>query len=466
MATLLTPLASSAPDTAPTVPSVALRLPASSQWATTTPSRIAPESHAWLQAVHWHLDYAQYPHDRSHGPTRLSGTTLRLVRILARLKVCRPSVDKLVAWLGISERTVQYHLGLLREAGLLVYLSKGTRVRGIGGQATEFLRAIPPSFDEALGLRTGPSEQYIRAVHGMAEDRIPVMKVLAAKAKKTLSRTRTKGTNHRAAKASSTSASCTPRGFGTSRFSPAGVNSLPPESKLEAGHHTSPTAQKPTAAPRRKLNQVGRRHQLAFELIQQVSWLNRADVPRIAWIVRHVADAGWTAADVMAVLAQQSPADRVRRPSGFLAGRLHGVEQVYDTVAKRAQLVAWWQDSRRAEQDRHAEWVGTWQPPTDRGLVRQIDAVFAGVRQAAAGAFVTAGEVAADDDGSADLEQLTPEEITSLRSAAQQDPAFIRVTIAARGEAYARRLFTHRAVDEARRIAGLGRTVLHHWRSA
>ncbi|MDJ0342825.1 helix-turn-helix domain-containing protein [Streptomyces sp. H10-C2] len=465
MPTPLTPLAPRAPATGRAVPGAAVRLPASSQWATTTPSRIAPEGYSWLQAVHWHHDHAQVAHDRSHGPTRLNRTTLRLAGILARLTECRPGVDQLVMWLKISERTVQYHLSLLRDAGLLVYLSKGTRVSGIGGRASEFLRTIPPTFDEALGLRTGPSERYIRSVRGMAEDQVPVMKALAAKAKRTLSNARTKGANRRALKATSAASSCTPRGVSTSRLSSAGMTSLPPESKLGAGNHTSPTPQKP-AAPRRKLNQTGRRHQLAFELIQQVGWLNRADVPRIAWIVRHVADAGWTAADVMAVLAQQSPAQRVHRPSGFLASRLRGVEQVYDTPAKRANLVTWWRDSRRAEQDRHDDWAGAWQAPTDRSLVRRVDAVFADVRQAAAGVLVPYGEIAADDDASADLEQLTPEEITSLRAAAQQDPTFIRITIDARGETYARRLFTHHLVDQARRLAGLGRTTLHRRRSA
>ncbi|TXS34787.1 hypothetical protein EAO77_38515, partial [Streptomyces sp. t39] len=48
---------------------------------------------------------------------------------------------------GASERTVQYHLDMLRETGLLAYRSKGTRLSGRVRQASHFERIIPTAFD-------------------------------------------------------------------------------------------------------------------------------------------------------------------------------------------------------------------------------------------------------------------------------------------------------------------------------
>ncbi|MFG3429409.1 transcriptional regulator [Streptomyces californicus] len=440
-------------------------VPEAAQWIAHTTGRLAPDAYAWMQAVHWFHDHGPRLRGRAHGPKRIGRTTMRLAVVLARLKECRPGVDTLTAWLNVSERTIQYHLGLLREAGLLTYLTKGTRISGIGGRASEFARTVPSSFDDALGLRTGPSTDYIRAVHGIAEPHRALMARLGKKARRSLKQNPTKRSNRSPGPPASAPSSCTPRGVSTSTSSSTGDTSLPPESKLGTGKHKSPSPKKST--PRRqRLNAVGRRHQLAHQLVQQLPWLHRAAVPRIAWIVRHVADAGWTAAEVVAVISQQAPPRHVSRPSGFLAARLNGAHLLYDTEAKRQNIVDWWRESRRAARDRHADWSGEWQAPASRSLARQVDEVFAQMRATAhEGPAVAAFE--GGDDGMADLDQLTRDEIVDLRAAALKDPGLIRTTIAECGEPYARRLFTHHVVDQLQRLRGTARLVLHtQWRHA
>lgn len=187
-------------------------VPEAAQWIAHTTGRLAPDAYAWMQAVHWFHDHAPRLRGRDHGPTRIGRTTMRLAVALARLKECRPGVDTLMSWLNVSERTVQYHLGLLREAGLLTYLAKGTRISGIGGRASEFARTVPRSFDDALGLRTGPSTDYIRAVHGIAEPHRALMARLGKKARRSLQGNPTKRTNRSSARSTSAPSSCTPRG--------------------------------------------------------------------------------------------------------------------------------------------------------------------------------------------------------------------------------------------------------------
>ncbi|MEW1760513.1 helix-turn-helix domain-containing protein [Streptomyces cyaneofuscatus] len=439
------------------------RVPSAGQWMSTTGGRIAPSGEAWLEAVFWFYKYGPYASSGSHGPKKFGTTTWRMAKAIAHLTECRPSVGNLVQWLKLSERTVKYHLAMLRESGLLTYRSKGTRVSGTGGRASEFERTIPQVFDDAAGIRTGPSDTLIRSVRGFSQDTIPLLKELHAAARPPRRKKRTKGTNRRSVKGTSGTPPCTPIVVGTSSSSTAGDLHSPSENKLASGQHKSPAPKKPT---RRKLNTTGRRYQLAAELIQQVGWLHRAAVPRIAWIVRHVADAGWSAAEVIALVGLQAPARRVHRPSGFLASRLKGAHLLYDTPAKRAAIVDHWRDSRPAEHDRHADW---WQDdlrrPASRAVARELEAAFAQLQQAAA-PEPEERELAVGDDGLVALEQLTRDEVIEMRAAALKDPDLVRVTLTTCGETYARRLYTSALVDRVQRIARLGRTIVHTWRPA
>ncbi|MFK0202776.1 hypothetical protein [Streptomyces lavendulae] len=123
---------------------------------------------------------------------------------------------------------------------------------------------------------------------------------------------------------------------------------------------------------KRGLNRIGRRYQLAGELIRQVDWLGRCVTERIAWIVRHVADAGWTVADVRAWLHLRGEVRTVHRPSGLLATLLDGAQRILDTPSKRAAAVEDWRDSRTAARRRHQQWTPARCGPRDIAVRRMV----------------------------------------------------------------------------------------------
>ncbi|MFC9622049.1 winged helix-turn-helix domain-containing protein [Streptomyces sp. NPDC056930] len=370
-----------------------LFVPEASQWLSTSAGRVALEGYSWMQAVHWVAGSGLYKprRHRSHGPRSFGVTTVRVAQELAQLFPCRPGIEYLVRRTGLSERSVEYHLGMLREAGLLAYIVRGTRVRGESAQASEFARMIPREFDAALGIRTvlrdDAAPEYTRAMTGIAEAGRELMAKLARKAarkvrkprSKTSSKTSVKGARKGAEQGIVTAVSgevrCTPMQVGTSAVSSAGTTSFPPESKLASGQSDSPTPKK-VKRGRRKLNSVGRRFQLASELIRQVPWMGRAAVPRIAWILKEVSDAGWTADEVIAFLDCGDAPGTVHRPSGFLAGRLKTATAQWPHAEGRARAVQAYRDSRRAEKARHQEWEGDWTPPRSESVRRLVAAAF------------------------------------------------------------------------------------------
>ncbi|GGU15293.1 helix-turn-helix domain-containing protein [Streptomyces lateritius] len=425
-------------------PSAALlHVPPARQWLSTTTGRIAPGPYSWMQAVHWVGGTGLYTPSRRHGP-KWGPTTVAIAQEMSALTECRPGVDYLVRKLGMSERTVQYHLDMLREAGLLVYRSKGTRARGRMRLASVFERVIPVEFDEALGIRTRLRNEaapaYERAPVGIAEQG---RKLIGKLAKKAARKVRWK----RSRTSRPAGLDCTPMQVGTSTVSPTALTRLPSESKLASGKKPSPTPkqQKPKA---RKLNPVGRRYQLARELISLVPWLGNASIARIAWVIRHVSDAGWTVDSVRAFLDLAAEPDP-RRPSALLAYRLRGAHLLWDTQEKRARAVDAWRDSRTATRRRHQEQPVEQPGPVSRIVRQRVNEAFAAVatQQATAGDTV---EISADTN--VVIEDLDRELIVDLRAAAQADPALILAALdCGMSEADARRLYTRPLVDRALR---------------
>lgn len=236
---------------------------------------------------------------------------------------------------------------------------------------------------------------------------------------------------------------------GTSASSSAANTYSPPESKLASGEAKSPTQKKSNRGPQKpkKLNKIGRRHQLARELIQLVPWLKGASTPRIAWIIRHVADAGWTALEVQAIAEQERPilAAQVRRPSGLLADRLGNLHLLFTTPERRKTAVLAWQESRAQEQARHADSAGyddLGEGPKSPAARRAIDEAFAAIR-----GRLAAVDVPVDSSPLA-LEDLSRDEIVDMRAAALKNPDLIHSAIALIGERDARRLYTNRLVDQ------------------
>lgn len=434
-----------------------------SQWLSTSSGRIALEGYSWMQAVHWVAGSGLYQprRHRSHGPRSFGLTTVRVAQELAALFPCRPGIEYLVRRTGLSERSVEYHLGMLREAGLLAYIVRGTRVSGKAARASEFARMIPVEFDGALGIRTALRDEaapaYTRAMTGIAEAGRELMAKLAKKAarkvRKPRSKTLAKGAQKGSAQGDVTvvsdEARCTPMQVGSSTVSSAGTTSFPPESKLASGEAKSPTPKKSRgkAGGRRKLNVVGRRYQLARELTQELDWLRGCSVPRIAWVARNVADAGWTVTDVKGWLHLRGEAARVRRGSGLLAVLLSNAENVLDTPQKRADAVERWRGAQEAARRHNIRQVRArteryerdWEAPSNRAVRSQVEAAFAQVREAANGGR---HQHRAVDDQAAPLE-LSKQELKDLRAAAAGELM--------RGETT---LITSMAPDMAARIYG------------
>lgn len=203
----------------------ALYVPEASQWLTTSTGRIALDGYSWMQAVHWVAGSGLYEprRYRSHGPRSFGPTTVRVAQELAELFPCRPGIEYLVRRTGLSERSVEYHLGMLREAGLLAYVVRGTRVRGAAAQASEFARMVPVEFDVALGVRTA-GEGTGRRMTGIAEAGRGLMAALSKKAARKVRKRRAKSSSKAPAKgarkgadqgvvaAVSDEARCTPMG--------------------------------------------------------------------------------------------------------------------------------------------------------------------------------------------------------------------------------------------------------------
>lgn len=433
-----------------------LRVAPADQWATTTSGRFAPDGFSWMQAVCWvHLEDV-YRRTRGHGPRKVGETTLRVAAELARLAPCRPGVDYLVGVLKLSERTIQYHLAILRESGLLAYRSKGTRVSGMGGQASEFVWIIPQAFDVALRLVTRACERLVRALKGIGEGGRALMKRLAKMAQKLMRRPRR---SRRSGTRSSRSSRCTPMGGSSDSSSSAGGTSLPPESKLELGKRTSPTQKKSKAKARRTLNQTGRRFQLARELIEQVDWLRGCSVPRIAWVVRDVADAGFTVEEVRGWLHFRGETTRVRRASGLLAVLLSGAHKLLDTQDKRDLAVAQWHAAAEAARrhriqsvrQRSERFDGDWQAPRSVAVQRMVaDAI------AAAAAPAAPAEALPDLTGPRDL---TDEELQVMRQTAwaefmHGDTALVTSAVEAFGRATAESMYGTDLVQRALRLSG------------
>ncbi|WP_329047007.1 helix-turn-helix domain-containing protein [Streptomyces sp. NBC_01422] len=412
------------------------------QWLSTTTGRIATDGHSWLTAVHWAADpkTKRYTPTRNHGPRSMNVTTVLLAQELANLKECRPGIAYLARKLNVSERTVEYHLGMLREAGLLAYRSKGGRVAQGVDEASVYERIIPVAFDEDLGIRTTGEGVQRRPVGAAAEHRKTIGK-LAKKAAKRMRRPRRRTPV-------SGEARCTLMKGGTSGSSSTSCSIPPSETRLASGEHTHPTPKKAPSGPQ-KLNKVGRRYQLAQELISNVPWLSRASAPRISWIARHCADAGWQWQEVQAAAEERGPIGEVDsfRPSGLLAYRLKGVHTLYASEKARHAMVTAWEDSRLREHIRHEGWDGLAAAVIPGQRTDTATAAMAYISNVLEG--IATEHATEHYAGTVDIEALTRDEVLEHRALAADNPEYVSSMLDTLGDHDTRRLLTHRIVDQA-----------------
>jgi hypothetical protein len=165
---------------------------------------------------------------------------------------------------------VQYHLGMLREAGLLVYRSKGTRISGVGGPGVRVRADHPHRFDDELGIRT-VGEGATRRPVGIAREARTLLGKLAKKAAR---KTRRRPVPHPGFAAGALHPNA---GWYLNCFLYRSHLAFPLRASSQAGKQSpSPGEdQQQQGAKGRKLNKIGRRYQLARELITQVPWLSR-----------------------------------------------------------------------------------------------------------------------------------------------------------------------------------------------
>ncbi|MFM9681703.1 transcriptional regulator [Streptomyces brasiliscabiei] len=468
-----------------------LYVPEVRQWLSTSSGRVAPEGYSWMQGVHWVAGSGLYEprRYRSHGPRSFGPTTVFIAQLLAELSPCRPGIEYLVRRTGLTKRAVQNHLQMLRETGLLAWQVRGTRVSGEQAQASEFALMLPPEFDAALGIRTRQHDQdapaYTRVMVGIAEWGRELMAKLAKKAARKTRRPRSKtsakasvgGARKGASGASVTAVSagsrCTPMGGGADGSSTAGTTSPPPESKLASGGSKSPVPKKSKAKAggRRKLNAVGRRFQLARELTQELDWLRGCSVPRIAWVARSVADAGWTVTDVKAWLHFRGEAAHVRRGSGLLAVLLANAVTVLDTPAKRADAIERWRGAQEAARRDHIRQVrarteryeGDWEAPSSRAVQHEVEAAFAQVRDVVSG--VRPQDEALSTDDRCEDPGLTDPHIAQMRDQAHGElmngvTDLIDLAVDSMGPEAAERLYGEDLMRRARQLASAARSSL------
>jgi hypothetical protein len=467
-----------------------LFVPEASQWLPTSAGRLAFDGYSWLQGVHWVAGSGLYEPRRHHrsGPRSFGVTTVRVAQELARLFPCRPGIEYLMRRTGLCERSVEYHLRMLRETGLLAWIAKGTRVGGGKRLASEFVLMIPPEFDQALGIRTVQRHEaaphYTRAVAGISEQGRELMAKLGKKASRKVRRPKKKTPPKSVAKASLPvpaegaptagngvqeplsapdlgDGRCTPMQGGTSTVSTAGSTPDPSEGKPASGEPKSSPAKKARRGPR-KVNRVGQRFALAGELMRRVPWLRPADKNRIAWAVGEVCDAGWTADEVLAALdLRQEPPGGVRRASGFLAARLRGMATMpgWTTRQQRAVQV----DHRNAAVDaarkhritqvrnQQERTESAWQAPRSAAVRREVDQLLTQALAPKSPAVDTAEEL----PELAGPQDLTGAEVADMRRAAAAElmngeTTLISMAVDEWGVAVAERIYGQGLVHRAR----------------
>jgi hypothetical protein len=471
-----------------------LFVPDASHWLSTSASRLAMDSYSWMQAVHWVAGSGLYQPRRHHesGPRSFGPTTVRVAQELAKFLQCRPGIELLMARTGLCKRSVENHLRMLRETGLLVWVFQGTREKGGDRKASEFVLMVPPAFDAALGIRTVQRHEaapdYTRAVAGIGEAGREAMSKLAKKAARKVRKPKKKPSSRRSARVSPAASAqgaaqsgehgqepvsgpdlsegrCTPMQGGTSTVSTAGSTPDPSEDKLASGQHESSHPKKAKRGPR-KLNQVGQRFSLAGELMRRVPWLRPADKDRIAWAVNEVSDAGWTADEVLAALdLRQEPPGGVRRASGFLAARLRGMATMPGWTTKQQRAVQ--VDHRNAavdaarkdriQQVRNSQErsEGAWQAPRSAAVRSEVDQLL--------GQAFAPQPPATDTEGLPELsgpQDLSATEVAEMRRAAaaelmRGETSLISMAVEWWGPAAAERIYGTGLVHRARQLTGM-----------
>ncbi|MEU9235238.1 transcriptional regulator [Streptomyces subrutilus] len=432
-----------------------------------TASRRA-EPRAWLRSVVWLVGTGPHP---QAGPSTLTVAEDLASRMDFSLGLVLYDLDGTVARTGLSRATVKRHVRCLRELGALVWVRHGTKRnlrlpgRAYTATATVYGAVIPPAYDAAMGHRLR-GDGYRARVCGVTEtgrEQAVAAARTAARAAARPKRKRPSGTRRTAGRE--------PHSSGRHPQSSAAAGTLPPPEKSRArGSGTAPQKPGRPAGGHRTLNRFGNRLRFAARLIAEVAWLRGCQVRRIAWVARHVADAGWSVTDALAWLHFRGATaiGRVHRASGLLATLLAGAEAVLSTPQQRAAVVEDWRRAQEATRRHRVQHVrrrreafdGDWRAPSDPAVRRQVVDAYATAFGPADRPAPDAGGVPQARSTSIALADLDPHELARGRELVARellagDPSTVVNAVHLLGRPMAEQLYGVDLVHRAEQLARL-----------
>ncbi|MFE1776390.1 hypothetical protein [Streptomyces sp. NPDC059008] len=265
------------------------------EWHTTA-SRQLCRSADFLAAAHHMINSGYHP--------KAGATTLRLAKVFAaRMRTSRHghftfAADATARALGVSRRTVMYAAQHLRELGLIAYVEHGTKANvlrtkgtwkpgdGYRATATLFAAVAPPAYDQAHGRRLSGHGYHARIIGVTDQGR---RQAVAAARRKAEAQHAAHGTR------------CTPSVV---------VSTDHLQVQIEGGKKYTPrkrAARKTSTLRRpddnRTTPQRCAQHITVAEHLQtEVWWLNSTCSRKLAYALRPLLNAGWSAPSLVAEL--------------------------------------------------------------------------------------------------------------------------------------------------------------------
>ncbi|WP_431959434.1 hypothetical protein [Actinacidiphila sp. bgisy160] len=275
------------PPPPPAAAAVELVADQASQQLNATASRAIHDPREFLHAAAWAVGTGLHP--------KAGASTIRVAEDIAARVGWRGQVvydwDGTAARVGLSRRRVADHVRYLRELGLLVWHTHGSRANarkrrgrdGYAATATIYALAVPRIWDEAMGRRIAGEGYYARITGYTAEGR-----ARAVDDARVVSRRRKPRCTP--SLRSQPQESCTAE-VGGKETDPA-----QPEPKIEApveNPRRRPAKRPANNRPGRHPHQVRAGLQVAAKVRPLVTWAQRIPLRRLEVALRPLLDRGW-----------------------------------------------------------------------------------------------------------------------------------------------------------------------------
>ncbi|MGI5262338.1 hypothetical protein [Streptomyces angustmyceticus] len=243
---------------------------------------------------------------------KAGNTALRLAQLFAaRVRHSRDghfvfAADATARALGVSRRTVMYAAKHLRELGLIAYVEHGTKTNvrrtkgtwkpgdGYRATATIFAAVAPPAYDEARSRRLSGHGYHARIIGVTSHGR----RAIAEARRKATQSDRTR---------------CTPSVV---------VSTDHLQVQVDGGiNYTSRTRAKrktPTTHHRTTSQRCARNITATQQLQTEIWWLHRTCSRKLAYALRPLLDAGWTAQSLAAEIQTWGVPGHLRNPIAYV----------------------------------------------------------------------------------------------------------------------------------------------------